>query len=77
MENAEKTHKRDQRFEELTSKQGYRNRLEKLTRMETFRNGGSIPQELVAERTCHACRNRLSPHLHHLIRHLPNPSFNP
>ena len=44
----------------------------RLTRMKTFRYGRGVSEELVAERACHACRNRLSPHFHHLIRHLPN-----
>ena len=39
--------------------------------MKTFVDSGGITEELVAERACHACFNRLSPHFHHLIRHPP------
>ena len=56
-----------------TSKQIWMMKIElRLTRMKTFRYGRGVSEELVAERACHACRNRLSPHFHHLIRHLPN-----
>lgn len=45
--------------------------------MKTFRYGRGFSEELVAKRACHACRNRLSPYFHHLIRHLPLHSISP
>lgn len=39
-------------------------------RMKTFRYGGGVSEELVAQRACHACRNRLSPYFHIQITEL-------
>lgn len=44
-------------------------RVEERTGVKADGDGGGVAQELMAERACHACFQRLPLHLHHLLSH--------